>query len=172
MSSASSASSAFSVFISSSATRRPSSPSSAVAVAQTFVRVWVEFVVPDTEDVQYGGLLFCESLGQELEVSLTENSHHNYQIYCMHVNEGFHQELWEIYNWLSGRDVDKQMSGLDAIWEAMALIWMTLDQYNKDISERIARLAEPADNLVNSRIAMQEAIWISTSTQHSFNTNL
>jgi hypothetical protein len=88
------------------------------------------------------------------------------------------------------------MSGLDAIREAMALIRMTLDQYDKDISERIARLAEHADvspedirevddtpdehhwqlgsprNLVNSRFAMQEAIWISTSTRRSFDTNL
>ncbi|KAJ7804100.1 hypothetical protein B0H14DRAFT_3775582 [Mycena olivaceomarginata] len=161
------------------------------AVAQTFVGVRVEFVVPDTEDVQDGGLLFCESLGQELEVLSTEYSHRNsddqikrkdkyqeeygnfctklterykksfdYQrqhslyhstpdicdkgphfIYCTRVNEGFHQETREIYNRLNGRDVDKQMSGLDAIREAMALIRMNLDQYDKDISERIARLA-------------------------------
>ncbi|KAJ7359336.1 hypothetical protein DFH08DRAFT_801158 [Mycena albidolilacea] len=88
------------------------------------------------------------------------------------------------------------MSGLDAIREAMALIRMNLNQYDKEISERIARLAEHADvsprdirevddspderhwqlgspqNLVNSRFALKDAIWISGSTRHSFDSDL
>ncbi|KAJ7700284.1 hypothetical protein B0H14DRAFT_3034133 [Mycena olivaceomarginata] len=161
----------------------------------------------DKYQEEYGN--FCTKLTEQYEKSFDYQKQHSlyhstpdicdkgpHFIYCTRVNEGFHQETREIYNRLNGRDVDKQMSGLDAIREAMALIRMTLDQYDKDISEQIARLAEHADvspedirevddtpdehhwqlgsprNLVNSRFAMQEAIWISTSTRRSFDTNL
>ncbi|KAJ7845532.1 hypothetical protein B0H14DRAFT_2358069 [Mycena olivaceomarginata] len=116
-------------------------------------------------------------------------------IYCTRVNEGFHQETREIYARLNKRNVDEQ-GRLDAIREAMALIRMTLNQYDTDISERIARLAKHADvsrneiqdiddapdehhwklgspqNLVNSRFAMKDAIWINDSTRRNFYSDL
>ncbi|KAJ7331509.1 hypothetical protein DFH08DRAFT_814819 [Mycena albidolilacea] len=117
-------------------------------------------------------------------------------IYCTRVNEGFHQETREIYARLNKRNVDEQMTGLDAIREAMALIRMTLNQYDTDISERIAQFAKHADvspneiqdiddapdenhwklgspqNLVDSRFAMKDAVGINDSTRRNFYSDL
>ncbi|KAJ7743894.1 hypothetical protein B0H14DRAFT_3607170 [Mycena olivaceomarginata] len=117
-------------------------------------------------------------------------------IYCTRVNEGFHQETREIYARLNKRNLDEQMTGLDAIREAMALIRMTLNQYDTDISERIAQLAKHADvspneiqdiddapdenhwklgspqNLVDSRFAMKDAVGINDSTRRNFYSDL
>lgn len=88
------------------------------------------------------------------------------------------------------------MTGLDAIREAMALIRMTLNQYDANISERIVQLAKHVDvspdeirdadtvldedhwklgssqNLVNSRYAMKGAVWIDDLTRHNFHSDL
>ncbi|KAJ7937983.1 hypothetical protein B0H13DRAFT_2398301 [Mycena leptocephala] len=106
-----------------------------------------------------------------------------HSVYCTRVNEGFHQETREIYACLNKRN----MTDLDAIREAMALIRMTVNQYDTEISKRIAELAERTavspdaiqdvpdvpnedhwqlgspQNLVDSRSAMKDATWISDS---------
>lgn len=88
------------------------------------------------------------------------------------------------------------MTDLDATREAMALIRMTVDQYDTEISQRIAELSERADvspddieeapdipgedhwrlgspqNLVNSRFALKDAVWIKDATRRSFHSDL
>ncbi|KAJ7125530.1 hypothetical protein C8R43DRAFT_1146762, partial [Mycena crocata] len=127
-----------------------------------------------------------------------------HSVYCTRVNEGFHQESREIYARLNKRNLDKQgsseiffqMTDLDAIREAMAFIRMTLNQYDSEISQRIAELAEHTDgmslddiqhvpdvpndhwrlgspqNLVNSRFAMKDAVWINDATRRTFHSDL
>jgi hypothetical protein len=89
-----------------------------------------------------------------------------------------------------------QMTDLDAIREAMALIRMTVNQYDTQILQRIAELAERTDvspndiqevpdapnddhwqlgapqNLVNSRFAMKDAVWTNDATRRSFHSDL
>ncbi|KAJ7150693.1 hypothetical protein C8R46DRAFT_1008182 [Mycena filopes] len=117
-------------------------------------------------------------------------------IYCTRVNEGFHQETREIYGRLNKRNVDQQMTSLDAIREAMARIRMTVNQYDTEISDRIAALAAHADvspadiqempdspddnhwrlgapqNLVDARNAMKTAPWITEATRKTFPSTL
>ncbi|KAJ7079647.1 hypothetical protein C8R43DRAFT_910083, partial [Mycena crocata] len=119
-----------------------------------------------------------------------------HSIYCTRVNEGFHQETRDIYVRLNKRNVDQQMTSLDAIREAMARIRMTVNQYDSEISDRIAALAKQADvspadirempdspdgdhwrlgapqNLVDSRYAMKKTPWISDSTRRNFTSTL
>ncbi|KAJ6474054.1 hypothetical protein C8R47DRAFT_1076489 [Mycena vitilis] len=89
-----------------------------------------------------------------------------------------------------------QMTELDAVKEAMARIRMTLKQYDAGIIERIAELAERTDtsptdieemsdapnddhwrlgspqNLVDSRHAMKDAVWINNLTRQMFDSDL
>ncbi|KAJ7289653.1 hypothetical protein C8J57DRAFT_1628713, partial [Mycena rebaudengoi] len=130
-----------------------------------------------------------------------------HSIYCTRVNEGFHQETREIYTRLNKKNVDEQvstisgwrgrcMTDLDAIWEAMTCIRMTLNQYDTEISGRIAGPAVHADvspddiqdmrdasndnhwrlgapgNFVSSRFAMKDTPWISDSTRRNFQSDL
>ncbi|KAJ7274786.1 hypothetical protein C8J57DRAFT_1592115, partial [Mycena rebaudengoi] len=114
-----------------------------------------------------------------------------HSVYCTRVNEGFHQETREIYGRLNKRNVDEQ-----GIREAMARIRMTLNQYDAEISERIAELAERAalspndikdiqdapdknhwrlgspQNLVSSRFAMKDTTWINDLTRKNFHCDL
>ncbi|KAJ7019138.1 hypothetical protein C8F04DRAFT_1198019 [Mycena alexandri] len=88
------------------------------------------------------------------------------------------------------------MTSSDAVREAMARIRMTLNQYDAEISDRIAALAKRADvspanieempdsaednhwrlgapqNLVDSRYAMKNTPWISDATRNSFTSAL
>ncbi|KAJ6499836.1 hypothetical protein DFH09DRAFT_1336383 [Mycena vulgaris] len=115
-----------------------------------------------------------------------------HSIYCTRVNEGFHQETREIYGRLNKRNVDEQMTRLDATREGMARIRMTLNQYDAEISERIEALAKRADvspaniqdmpdsldkdhwrlgapqNLVDVRSAMKNTTWINDSMRNNF----
>ncbi|KAJ7639763.1 hypothetical protein DFH06DRAFT_1271790 [Mycena polygramma] len=115
-----------------------------------------------------------------------------HSVYCTRVNEGFHQETREIYARLNKRN----MTDLDAIREAMARIRMTLNQYDAEISERTSEMAERMDvtpreiqevpdapnedhwrlgspqNLINSRYAMKETVWIDDTTRQNFHSDL
>lgn len=88
------------------------------------------------------------------------------------------------------------MTSLDAIREAMAHIRMTVNQYDAEISDRIAALAKRADvspadikempdspddnhwrfgapqNLVDSRYAMKNTPWINDFTRKNFTSTL
>ncbi|KAJ7665851.1 hypothetical protein DFH06DRAFT_1268156 [Mycena polygramma] len=115
-----------------------------------------------------------------------------HSVYCTRVNEGFHQETREIYARLNKRN----MTELDVIKEAMARIRMTLNRYDAEITERITELAERTDmnsadieetsdapnddhwrlgspqNLVDSRHAMKDALWINNQTRQTFDSDL
>ncbi|KAJ7497907.1 hypothetical protein B0H11DRAFT_2189979 [Mycena galericulata] len=119
-----------------------------------------------------------------------------HSIYCTRVNEGFHQETREIYSRLNKRNVDQQMSSSDAIREAMARIRRTVNQYDAEISDRIAAMAKDAgvspvaiknitdspdeehwklgapQNLVDSRYAMKNTPWIGDSARKNFSSTL
>ncbi|KAJ7099053.1 hypothetical protein C8R43DRAFT_907591, partial [Mycena crocata] len=112
-----------------------------------------------------------------------------HSVCCTRVNEGFHQESREIYARLNKRNLDKQE-------KAMAFIRMTLDQYDTEISQRIADLATRTDGmslddvqqvpdapdqhwrlgspqkLVNSRSTMKDVAWINDATCRSFHADL
>ncbi|KAJ7715086.1 hypothetical protein DFH07DRAFT_1015398 [Mycena maculata] len=88
------------------------------------------------------------------------------------------------------------MTDLDAIREAMALIRMTVDQYDLEISQWIAELSVRANvspddieevpdapdehhwrlgapqSQVNSKFALKNALWIDNATRHSFDSDL
>ncbi|KAJ7430758.1 hypothetical protein B0H11DRAFT_2390246, partial [Mycena galericulata] len=169
----------------------------------------------DDYQEEYGK--YCKKLTEEYDKSFDFPKQHAlyhstpdirnkgpHSIYCTRVNEGFHQECREIYARLNKRNLDKQarteillqMTDLDATREAMALIRMTVDQYDAEISQRIADLSARADvspndieevpdapdedhwrlgapqNLVNSRFALKDAVWINDATRRNFHSDL
>ncbi|KAJ7724749.1 hypothetical protein DFH07DRAFT_758882 [Mycena maculata] len=118
----------------------------------------------DNYQEEYGK--YCNKLTEEYDKSFDFPKQHAlyhstpdiknkgpHSIYCTRVNEGFHQECREIYARLNKRNLDKQatteiflqMTDLDAIREAMALIRMTVDQYDLEILQRIAELSVRAN---------------------------
>ncbi|KAJ7713580.1 hypothetical protein B0H14DRAFT_2644754 [Mycena olivaceomarginata] len=75
-----------------------------------------------------------------------------HSIYCTWIKEGFHQETREIYRPTPTSSL--QMTSLDAIREAMAHVWITVNQYDAEISDRITALAKHADDLTFSDSAL------------------
>ncbi|KAJ6470755.1 hypothetical protein C8R47DRAFT_1023403 [Mycena vitilis] len=161
----------------------------------------------DAYQQEYGKqcIKLSEKYGKSFDFPKQHNLYHStpdirdkgpHSVYCTRVNEGFHQETREIYARLNKRNVDEQMTDLDAIREAMARIRMTLNEYDAEVLDRTSKMAERIDvtpqeiqeipdvpnedhwrlgspqNLVNSRYSMKDTVWIDDTTRQNFHSEL